>query len=76
MLFKAKTLSAKNSALAAASGQAAFASKSSPTVKDGEPIKVKGVIAYNSNHWLFNFLNSLLEINLITVIRLLRLIIA
>lgn len=48
-VVKAKAVCAKNPVLATAAEQAALASKFSPTVKDGKPIKVKGVIVYNFN---------------------------
>ena len=46
---KAKALCAKSPTLGAAAEQAALASKFSPTVRNGEPIKIKGIIVYNFN---------------------------
>lgn len=48
-VIKAKALCAINSDLAAAAEQAALASKFSPTVRYGKPIKIKGIIVYNFN---------------------------
>lgn len=46
-VIRAKALCAENEALAAAAEQAALASKFSPTLIRGRPVKVKGVIVYN-----------------------------
>jgi hypothetical protein len=46
-VIKAKSFCAKNTFLAEAAEQAALLSRFAPVVKDGKPIKVKGIITYN-----------------------------
>jgi hypothetical protein len=46
-VIKAKAFCAKNIALAEATEQAALLSRFAPILKDGKPIKVKGIISYN-----------------------------
>ncbi len=48
-VIKAKALCPINLSLAAAAEKAALASKFSSTVKDGKPIKIKGIIVFNFN---------------------------
>lgn len=48
-VIKAKAFCAEHQALAVAAEQAALASKFSPTIKGGKPIKVRGIIIYNFN---------------------------
>lgn len=48
-VVKAKALCAKSPDLGASAEQAALASKFSPTVRNGKPIKIKGIIIYNFN---------------------------
>jgi Gram-negative bacterial TonB protein C-terminal len=46
-VIKAKSFCAKTTFLAEAAEQAALLSRFAPVVKDGKPIKVKGIITYN-----------------------------